>query len=86
MMLIVVRVFPRSRLPGVEKERDGTYRIRVSAPPEKGRANREMISRLADHMRIPPSKLKIVKGEKSSRKTVLIEETIGVETGKSRRR
>ena len=86
MTLIAVKVHPRSRFPGVGKDADGTYRVRVSAPPEKGRANREMISRLADHLRVPPSKLKIVKGEASPRKTVLIEAATGAKTEKGRRR
>ncbi len=86
MTLIVIKVHPRSKFPGVEKDPDGTYRIRVSAPAEKGRANREMISRLADHLRVPSSKLKIVKGETSSRKTVLLEEAIGAKAKKGRRR
>ncbi len=70
---VVVKVQPRSKSPGVEAEGDGTYRVRVLAPPEKGRANREVIERLADHMDIPPSRLKIVRGGTSSRKTIRIE-------------
>jgi hypothetical protein len=71
--LIVVRVQARSKSPGVEAAGDGTYRIRVLSPPEKGRANREVIERLAEHMDIPPSRLKIVRGGTSPRKTIRIE-------------
>jgi uncharacterized protein YggU (UPF0235/DUF167 family) len=71
--VVVVKVHPRSKTPGVEEIGGGTYRIRVLAAPEKGRANREVLERLADHMDIAPSRLKIVRGETSSRKTILIE-------------
>ncbi len=72
MAFITVKVYPRSKFPGVEKAEDGIYRIRVVSPPEKGRANREVLDRLAGHLGIPLSSLKIVRGMSSSRKTIRI--------------
>ena len=46
--LLEVKVQPRSKKPGVEKLADGTYRVRVLAAPERGRANREVLERLAE--------------------------------------
>jgi uncharacterized protein YggU (UPF0235/DUF167 family) len=70
---VVVKVHPRSKSPGVDELGDGTYRIRVLAAPEKGRANREVIERLAGHMNVPPSRLRIIRGETSARKTIRID-------------
>ncbi|MBM3306491.1 MAG: DUF167 domain-containing protein [Candidatus Aminicenantes bacterium] len=72
-VLFAVKVQPRSKSPGVEKLGGGELRVRVLAAPEKGRANREVIARLAEYLDVAPSRLKIVRGEASSRKTVRLE-------------
>jgi hypothetical protein len=71
--LLTVKVQPRSKAPGVEKLAGGTFRVRVQAAPDRGRANREVIERLAEYLDIPPSRLKIVRGETSSSKWVKVE-------------
>jgi len=70
--IVSVKVQPRSRAPGVEKLADGSFRIRVLAAPDRGRANREVIDRLAEFLDVPPSRLKIVRGEASSNKRVRV--------------
>jgi uncharacterized protein len=72
-VLLAVKVQPRSRKPGVEETGEGEFRVRVMSAPEKGRANREVIERLAAHLDIAPSRLRIVRGGTSSRKTVRLE-------------
>jgi hypothetical protein len=68
-----IKVQPRARQPGIEKVSSGEYKIRVSAPPSKGEANKEVIKTLASHFGLPPSCVKIVRGQKSRRKLVLLE-------------
>ncbi len=68
-----IKVQPRARKPGIEKVSSGEYKIRVSAPPSKGEANREVVETLATHFGLPPSRVKIVRGQKSQRKLVLLE-------------
>lgn len=70
--IVSVKVQPRSKAPGVLKLADGSFRVRVVAAPERGRANREVIERLAEFMDVPPSRLKIVRGEASSNKWVRV--------------
>ena len=70
--IVSVKVQPRSKAPGVEKLADGSFRIRVLAAPDRGRANREVIDRLAEFLDVPPSRLKIVRGEASSNKRVRV--------------
>lgn len=68
-----IKVQPRARKPGIEKMSSGEYKIRVSAPPSKGEANKEVVETLASHFGLPPSRVKIVRGQKSQRKLVLLE-------------
>jgi uncharacterized protein (TIGR00251 family) len=68
-----IKVQARARKPGLEKVSSGEYKIRVSAPPSRGEANREVVKTLASHFGLPPSKVKIVRGQKSQRKLVLLE-------------
>ncbi len=71
--LLEVKVQPRSKRPGVEKLADGSFRVRVLAAPERGRANREVVERLAEFLDLPPSRLSVVRGEASSNKRVKVE-------------
>jgi len=43
---IKVKVYPSDKNPGVSKISDDKYEVRVSAPPDRGLANKEMLSRL----------------------------------------
>lgn len=70
--LIEVRVQPRagrSELAGISEDR---LKIRLTAAPVEGEANRECIRLLAKILGVPKSDLEIVKGRKSRLKTILV--------------
>ena len=69
---IDVKVHPRSKKSVVEKNGDG-YKVWVQAAPEKGKANREMIKLLAEHLGLAPSQIRLVRGEKSRNKSLVID-------------
>jgi uncharacterized protein len=69
-VLFDVTVVPRAGRAGVEKTGDRAYRVRVTSPPEGGRANRDVLRLLAELWGVPPSSLSVVRGETSRRKTV----------------
>ena len=75
--LLNVKVQPRSRRPGVEKTPEGGYLVRVTAAPEKGRANKEVLERLAEELGMPVSRLEIVRGASASRKIVRVNDAPG---------
>lgn len=52
---------------------EGVLHIRVSAPPVKGKANRELISFLSQALRVSKSSLTIVKGHTSRNKVIAID-------------
>lgn len=65
-----MKVQPKAKKVGVEKIGDDTYKVRVHAAPDKGAANKEVIVSLADYFSVPPSMVKIVRGEKSRTKLI----------------
>lgn len=73
MELLEVRVHPRSKSPGVVAVGPGSFVVRVKAAPERGRANEEVVERLAGHLGLPPSRLRLVSGAASSRKRFRLE-------------
>ena len=59
---IRVRVRPRSGKRAVEVSSSGELTVSVLSPPEKGRANQEVVELLADHFGLPASRIRIVRG------------------------
>lgn len=72
MKTVAVRVIPRARRTAVEPQPDGSLVVRVSAPPEDGRANEAVIDALAEHFRVKRSAVRILRGAASRRKVVAI--------------
>ncbi len=69
-----IKVVPRSRAPGVSDGPEGTLIVRVNAPPVDGKANEEVIERLAEHLGVPRRRLTIRSGETGRHKTVILSE------------
>lgn len=68
-----VKVVPKSaRNEIVERQPDGTWRIKIAAAPEKGRANAELCDFLAAQFGVPRARVEVVSGFASQRKIVLI--------------
>lgn len=71
--LVRVRVVPGSSRQSVEDSGDGTFRVRLKSPPEKGRANVELIEVMSEWFGVPRSSVSIVRGAGSRTKTLLID-------------
>lgn len=52
---------------------DGTLKVKIAAPPERGKANEELCRFLADHYGIPKSSVSIVSGHTALLKLVRID-------------
>ena len=65
--ILNVKVQPKAKKIGVEKIGDDTYKVRVRAAPEKGAANKEVISTLAAYLDVPSSAIKIRKKSQKMR-------------------
>ncbi|MFO7866447.1 MAG: DUF167 domain-containing protein [Candidatus Aminicenantes bacterium] len=75
-MRIQVKVQTRARKPGIEKTGPGAYKVKVSSPPEKGKANQDVINAMADYFQCPSSWIRIVRGHKSNQKQIEIPDGI----------
>ncbi len=70
---LTVRVQPKASRNQVEGYRGDTLCLRVTAPPEAGKANSAVVSLLAEQLGIAKSKVRMVRGQASRNKLVLIE-------------
>ena len=53
---------------------DGTWKVKVAAAPEKGKANRALCDFLANHLGVAKSKVHIVSGETAQLKRIHVDE------------
>ena len=67
-----VRVVPRASRSEIAGEFDGALRVRLSAPPVEGAANRQLIELLAKELKVPQNSVDIVAGSASKSKIVRI--------------
>ncbi|MHA2406298.1 MAG: DUF167 domain-containing protein [Candidatus Hermodarchaeia archaeon] len=71
--LLTIRAKPRSKSPGIKLEGDAVCSVYVKAPPIRGQANSEIVKLIAKRLNIPTHNIRIMSGEKTSTKTLLIE-------------
>jgi len=72
--VITVRVCPRSQKPRVVEDAGGCYKVYVSAAPEKGKANKQVVKILARHLGLRKTSLEIIRGQSSREKLIKIHE------------
>lgn len=68
-MRIRVRVTPNASKQRII-EADNLLKVYVSAPPDKGKANKRLIKILSKYFKVKKSDLNIVRGEKSRDKVL----------------
>ncbi len=72
-LLIQVLVQPRASRDEIAGPQGDSLKIRMTAPPVDGRANKAVLSFLAKSLGLPKSSLRISKGERSRIKTIHIQ-------------
>ena len=70
--IIQVRVHTRARQRSVEEKPDGSFIVRTTAVPEKGRANEDVVDMLSSYLDVPRSLISLVRGASSSKKVFKI--------------
>ena len=81
--LLALRVQPRARRDEVIGWRDGVLRVRVTAAPTDGLANRAVLALVADHLGVAVSSLHLAGGAASRDKRVRVD---GLSTSELRAR
>lgn len=76
-LLLIVRVTPQSSKNALEgwilHKGEEVLKMRVTAPPAKGKANEAVLHLLADTLGIPKSRLTLINGPTCRRKVIKIE-------------
>ena len=68
---IVVK--PNSKRPGIKIDSERKFlQISVKSPPDKGKANKEILKLLAKQLDLPTTNLSIISGQTSRDKIVLV--------------
>lgn len=71
-MKINIKVKPSSRKNEVKVISNGILEVRVTAVPEKGKANKAVIELLSKHFKVPKSSIQIIRGQSSKEKIIEI--------------
>jgi len=69
---LTVRVRPGAGRTLIKERKDGVLRMDVAAPPEKGKANKELVKYLAKLLGVPKSGVRVRSGERSRDKVVAV--------------
>ena len=73
--VLIIKLVPNSSFNKIVDYTNEFIRIKISAPPIENKANKELISFASEILKINKSKLKIISGEKSKLKKLLITDT-----------
>jgi len=65
---LVVRAHPRAAAPSIGPWQDGVLHVRVTRPPAGGEANEAIRRAVAHALGVPPTRVRIVAGERSRTK------------------
>ena len=71
-----VKLVPNSSFSKIVDFTEDYVRIKISSPPIENRANKELIEFCSDLFKVNKSKIKIISGEKSKIKKVLITDAV----------
>jgi len=71
-MKLQIKVIPSSSKDCIAGWLDGTLKVKVKAPPEKGKANKAVIKVLEKTLDLAKGSIEITSGTTSTRKTVEI--------------
>lgn len=74
-----IKVTPNAGRNEITGFKQGVWQIKIGAPPDKGKANKELIDFLSELTRIKKSAILIIKGQTSRNKVIIIEGLTGEE-------
>jgi uncharacterized protein (TIGR00251 family) len=70
---LAIRVTPSAGRNEITSWRDGVLQVKIAAPPEKGKANKELIDFLSKALGVKKYAISIIKGHTSRNKVIAIE-------------
>ena len=82
--ILTIYLQPGAKKPEITGIHDGHIKIKVNSPPVDGKANNALILFLSEFLHIPKSDIKIIAGEKSRIKKLLISGSMDENTIKNK--
>lgn len=70
--LLELHVQPGAKVTGAVGEHGGRLKLKIAAPPVDNKANAHLLAWLAAQLGVPRSAVRLVRGETSRQKTVLV--------------
>lgn len=70
-MITEVKVIPQAKKNSIKQEA-GLWKVYLTAPALEGKANAALVESLAEHFCVKKSRIQIIKGLKSRKKTIMI--------------
>ena len=70
--ILEVYIKPNAKKTGIEGLHNGRIKIKIVSPPEKGKANKELIGLVSKITGISKSRIRIISGITSNYKNILI--------------
>jgi uncharacterized protein (TIGR00251 family) len=70
---LAIRVIPSAGRNEITGWHDGALQVKIAAPPEKGKANKELIDFLGRMLGVKKSAISIIKGKTGRNKVIAIE-------------
>jgi uncharacterized protein (TIGR00251 family) len=80
-LIVLVRAQPRASRNGILGVSNGALRVRTTATPTDGKANKAVIRLLADYFNVPPSRIKLSHGRTHRNKQFIIAGPVSVPDG-----
>jgi uncharacterized protein (TIGR00251 family) len=71
--VIRVKLLPKSSRNQIVGREDDLFKVKVTAPPVEGRANKALIDLLAKKISVPKSHIEIISGKSSRIKSIRID-------------
>ena len=69
---LYIRVTPNASRNEVTRYNDGVLYIRIAAPQDKGRANKELLAYLSQRLDINKSSVRLIRGHTSRNKVIAV--------------
>lgn len=73
-IIFTLRILPNSSKNEIIKSED-VIKVKITSPPVDGKANKTLIEYLSKNFKIPKTSFKIIKGETSKDKTLMVSVT-----------
>ncbi|MEA2101523.1 MAG: DUF167 domain-containing protein [Thermodesulfobacteriota bacterium] len=71
--LIALRVYPNAKKEIIDGIRDDHLVVRLNAPPNEGKANKALFRFISKRLRVPKTRISLIRGEKNRIKVIRIE-------------